>query len=142
MYIYIYIQIIYINLPNSNICRERVSVSFSIPNVIFWLQKSMSSTTSKVLPSFPTSTQQLTAVHDSLMLQAVVPLILNNDSFVGHSTKCMKIHYHCKMILSLSFDSWCLTSTVSQKIIEHIKWNRNLRKHKTNLMTIHFLEAG
>lgn len=96
-----YICIIY--LPNSNICNERVSVSFSIPNVIFWLQKSMSSTTSKVLPSFPTSTQQLTAVHDSLMLQAVVPLILNSDSFVGHSTKCIKIHYKNEFTIIISF---------------------------------------
>lgn len=101
--IHVYICTCIIYLPNSNICKERVSVSFSIPNVIFWLQKSMSRTTSKVLPSFPTSTQQLTAVQDSLMLQAVVPLILNNDSFVGHSTKCIKIHVKNDFTIIISF---------------------------------------
>lgn len=63
----------------------------------------MSRTTSKVLPSFPTSTQQLTAVQDSLMLQAVVPLILNNDSFVGHSTKCIKFHVKNDFTIIISF---------------------------------------
>lgn len=74
-------------LPYSNMLSETSSTSFSIPTVNFWLQKSMSIMNSNVRPTLPTSTQQDTAVQVFLMLQLVVPRILNSGKLAGHSLK-------------------------------------------------------
>lgn len=77
------------SIPYSNPCSDIVSVSFSTPKVSFWLQKSISSSTSNVLLTLPTSTQHRMAVHVFFIWQAVVPLIFGNARLAGHSTEEM-----------------------------------------------------